>query len=199
MSRSDGIRTTMPANPPADRTREVKEPALMSTPHRGRTQGFALVDAALVVPAGVGREGPAVAAPLAEQAPCTELATAADEPVLDVPPGVVDERGDMVSQLAGVMVDAERLREIDVPVLFPYGEQGARVQLVYGEQGARVQLVYGEQGARVQLGGVHKTLLVGAPPTTLVEVPDAGHYFDPARQHEAALDGLASRLDKERL
>lgn len=85
--------------------------------------------------------------------------------------------GDMVSQLSGVMVDAERLREIDVPVLF----------------------LYGEHDARVQLGGVHKTLFVGAPSTTLVEVPDAGHYFDLARQHEVALDGLASWLDGEGL
>lgn len=83
--------------------------------------------------------------------------------------------GDMVSQLAGVMVDAERLREIDVPVLF----------------------LYGELDARVQLGGVHKTLLAGAPSTTLVEVPSAGHYFDLARQHEVALDGLTSWLDGE--
>ena len=90
MSRSHGIRTTMPANPPADRTREVKEPALMSTPHRGRTQAVAVVDAALVVPAGVRKGQARRGRPLAEQAPCTELATAADEPVLDVPPGVVD-------------------------------------------------------------------------------------------------------------
>jgi hypothetical protein len=63
----------MPADPPADRTRKVKEPALMSTPHRGRPLAVAVVGVAFVVPAAVGAEA------------------GRDVPVLDVPPGVVDE------------------------------------------------------------------------------------------------------------
>ena len=35
--------------------------------------------------------------------------------------------------------------------------------------------------------------------TSALACPSDGHYFDLARQHEVALDGLASWIDRERL
>ncbi|WP_129838223.1 alpha/beta hydrolase [Streptomyces sp. RFCAC02] len=83
--------------------------------------------------------------------------------------------GDMVSQLAGVLMDVRQIPSIEVPVLF----------------------MYGEKDARVEGGAEHEALFTGAESTELIEIPGAGHYMGLARQAPLVHDTLADWLDRQ--
>ncbi|MDT0307363.1 alpha/beta hydrolase [Streptomyces sp. DSM 44917] len=82
--------------------------------------------------------------------------------------------GDMVSQLGGVLMDTQRIQDIDVPVLF----------------------LYGEEDARVTGGEEHRALFTGTDDTEILEVPDAGHYMGLERQAPLVHETLADWLDR---
>lgn len=81
--------------------------------------------------------------------------------------------GDMASQLEANTIDLQHLDEIDVPVLF----------------------VYGEHDARIRGGAAHEALFTGTDDTALLIVPHAGHYVGLARNAGQVHDALASWLD----
>ncbi|MDT0320054.1 alpha/beta hydrolase [Streptomyces millisiae] len=83
--------------------------------------------------------------------------------------------GDMVSQLGGVLMDVQHVSEIDVPVLF----------------------MYGAESARVEGGEEHRALFTGSPDTEVVEIPGAGHYINMALEAQQAFDVAADWLDRQ--
>lgn len=84
--------------------------------------------------------------------------------------------GDMVSQLAGVMVDMEQLPTVEVPTL----------------------MVYGDDDARVQRGANHRALFASTHPE-LELVRGGGHYYDLEPGGRDSVETLANWLDRHDL
>ncbi|NYI03345.1 alpha/beta hydrolase [Allostreptomyces psammosilenae] len=85
--------------------------------------------------------------------------------------------GDMASQLETSTVDLRHLDEIDVPVLFAYGDADQNVQE----------------------GPSHRALFTGTDDTELISLAGAGHYSALSREPDRLHDALASWLDRHQL